>query len=219
MATILAIDDEADILTLIQNTLKADGHKVDSLEKADDMDINKIHRYDLILLDIMMPGTDGLTFCQAIRQRVSCPILFLTAKSQEEDLLMGLASGGDDYIKKPFSIDELKARVRAHLRREQRERHAFLDTSGIRFDLSAQTASIGQAVLAFTKSEYQICVFLAKHKGQVFSREQIYEAVFGYDGQSDASTISEHVKNIRAKLVDFDLTPIKTVWGIGYQWI
>lgn len=218
MAHILAIDDERDILSLIQNALKMDDHRVDTLEKTDGMDINKLHAYDLILLDIMMPGMDGLEFCQSIRQAISCPILFLTAKTQEEDVLLGLASGGDDYIKKPFSIKELRARVKAHLRREQRERHSFLDTSGIRFNLSAQTASVGEKSLPFTKSEYRICLFLAQHKGQVFSRDHIYEAVFGYEGESDASSISEHVKNIRAKCASLDRTPIETVWGIGYKW-
>ena len=137
----------------------------------------------------------------------------------EADVVEGLAVGGDDYITKPFGIEELAARVQAHLRREQREKHAVLNTAGIRFDLSGREIFVENTPVPVTKSEDAICEFLAKHRGQVFSREQIYVAVFGYEGESDSSVISEHVKNIRAKFQVLKQAPIATVWGIGYKWL
>ena len=165
-----------------------------------------------------MPGTDGFAFCEKIRMLVDCPILFLSAKTMEEDITFGLGIGADDYLTKPFRIQELRARVNAHLRREQRERHASLNFEQIKIDLSAKEIQVNGEGIPLTKSEYLICEYLARHKGQVFSKEQIYEAVFGLDGESDNSTISTHVKNIRTKFGKMGLQPIVTVWGIGYKW-
>ena len=136
--------------------------------------MEELHRYDLILLDIMMPGIDGFELCKKIRTLVDCPILFLTAKTEENSLVNGLSLGADDYISKPFGVMELRARIHAHLRREHRE--------------------------------------------QVFSKEQILEKVFGFDSESNDSTIITHIKNIRSKFAEYNYTPIKTVWGIGYKW-
>ncbi|MDO5755160.1 MAG: response regulator transcription factor [Tissierellia bacterium] len=219
MARILVIDDEPDLLILIRKILEQKNHRVDTLSKADDFNEEKIHDYDLILLDIMMPGTDGINFCKTIRPLVDIPILFLTAKTQEQDIVEGLISGGDDYIKKPFGNKELLARVDAHLRREEREKFAILNTSGLRFNLSAKEVHYREEKIPFTKSEYEICEYLAKNKGQVFSREQIHEAIYGYEHDSDISAISEHIKNIRSKLFIHEIQPIETVWGIGYKWI
>ena len=125
----------------------------------------------------------------------------------------------DDYITKPFRIQELRARVAAHLRREKREHHSTLSFEpDIRFDLSAKVLYVSEQPVPLTKSEYSICEYLAKNRGQVFTKEQIYEAVFGFDGIGDNSTISTHIKNIRAKLEHFKISPISTVWGIGYKW-
>lgn len=218
MAKILAIDDDFDILALIKNSLIKDNHLVTIADRADKINTDNLLNYDLILLDVMMPNVDGFTFCQNIRNIVDCPIIFLTAKTMEIDIMSGLLIGADDYITKPFGTGELRARVNAHLRREQREHHSILCASGARFDLSAKEVSADNKKIPFTKSEYLICEFLAKNKGQVFSREQIYEAVYGYEGESDISAIAEHIKNIRAKLSLFNLSPIATVWGIGYKW-
>lgn len=218
VAKILAIDDEPDILALIKNSLQKDGHVVRTAECTGEVGPDTLGDYELILLDVMMPGTDGFTFCQSIRDIVDCPILFVTAKTMESDIINGLGLGADDYITKPFGMGELQARVRAHLRREQRERHSILCASGARFDLSAKEISVEGKKIPLTKCEYNICEFLARNRGQVFSRDQIYEAVFGYDGESDSSTIAEHIKNVRTKLAAFNLVPISTVWGIGYKW-
>ena len=166
----------------------------------------------------MMPHIDGFSFCKSIRDFIDCPILFLTAKTMENDITLGLGLGADDYLTKPFRIAELRARINAHLRREKREKHRTLNLDKIRIDLSAKAISVDSKPIAFTKSEYLICEYLASNKGQVFSKEQIYEATFSFYGESDSSTISTHIKNIRAKFEKMGVQPISTVWGIGYKW-
>lgn len=220
MANILVIDDEPAILKLIKNGLRKDGHHITTYESADMVSREHLGQYELVLLDVMMPGTDGFEFCKEIRKLVSCPILFLTAKTQEQDLVYGLALGGDDYITKPFRMAELRARVNAHLRREGREKHTILHSGEARFDLSAKLLYVHETEVPLTKGEYEICEFLARHKGQVFSKEQIYETIFGYDAEGDsATTLAVHIKNIRAKLSALEYSPLETVWGIGYKWV
>lgn len=219
MARLLVIDDEKAILDLVKNSLEKYGHIVTVCESAADVTINTLKNYDLILLDIMMPDVDGFMFCKKIRGIVDCPILFLTAKVMETDIIYGLGIGADDYITKPFRIGELRARVTAHLRRERREHHNTLGfEQEIKFDLSSKELFMKGKKVDLTKSEYEICEYLARNRGQVFTREQIYEAVFGFDGNSDNSTIATHIKNIRSKLAGYGVTPINTVWGVGYRW-
>ena len=219
MARLLVIDDEKAILDLVKNSLEKDGHIVTVCESEADVTINTLKNYDLILLDIMMPDVDGFMFCKKIRGIVDCPILFLTAKVMETDIIYGLGIGADDYITKPFRIGELRARVTAHLRRERREHHNTLGfEQEIKFDLSSKELFMKGKKVDLTKSEYEICEYLARNRGQVFTREQIYEAVFGFDGNSDNSTIATHIKNIRSKLAGYGVTPINTVWGVGYRW-
>lgn len=219
MARLLVIDDEKAILDLVKNGLEKDGHIVTVCESVADVTISALKNYDLILLDIMLPDVDGFMFCKKIRGIVDCPILFLTAKVMETDIIYGLGIGADDYITKPFRIGELRARVTAHLRRERREHHNTLGfEQEIKFDLSSKELFIKGKKVDLTKSEYEICEYLARNRGQVFTREQIYEAVFGFDGNSDNSTIATHIKNIRGKLAEYGVTPINTVWGVGYRW-
>ena len=218
MAAILMVDDERSILEFVKNGLQKDGHFVTVYTSAAQIPLDHLNRYDLIILDIMMPDMDGFSYCNKIRSLVDCPILFLTAKTMENDITFGLGLGADDYLTKPFRIAELRARVNAHLRREHRERHNALTFDRIKIDLSTKELRVEDALIPLTKSEYLICEYLARNKGQVFSKEQIYEAVFGLDGDSDNATISTHIKNIRAKLSKLDIQPIATVWGIGYKW-
>ncbi len=135
MAQILTIDDDKAMLALIKNALSKDGHTVTCICQVTETLQDNLSPYDLILLDIMMPGTDGYTFCREIRRYTDCPILFLTAKSLEEDVAFGFSVGADDYIKKPFSILELRARVNAHLRRDQREKVQCFCVGSVRFFL------------------------------------------------------------------------------------
>ena len=215
---ILVVDDDRGILELVRRSLEYEEYQVDTIENSKAVLEQKLEWYQMIILDVMMPGMDGFSLCRELRDRVDCPILFLTAKSEESDLMKGLGAGGDDYITKPFGIGELRARVAAHLRREKRERKHFLEAGEVRFQIQAKKMFYQETEIPMTKSEYAICEYLAVNSGQVFSKERIYEAVYGYDGESDVYTITEHVKNIRAKCKKYGLEPIETVWGIGYRW-
>ena len=144
--------------------------------------------------------------------------MFLTAKTEENSLVNGLSLGADDYISKPFGVMELRARIHAHLRREHREHSVRMVLGRVCIQISQKKLLMDDKELPLTKAEYEICEFLAKNRGQVFSKEQILEAVFGFDSESNDSTIITHIKNIRSKFADYDYTPIKTVWGIGYKW-
>lgn len=218
MAQILVVDDDKAILDMVENILNKDGHQITKVSDPVKIDVEKLQLYDLILLDVMMPGMDGFLLCSKIRKLVDCPILFLTAKTEENSLVNGLALGADDYIHKPFGVMELRARVLAHLRREHREHSVRMALGRSCFNLSLKQMFVDEQKIALTKAEYQICEFLAKNRGQVFSKEQILEQVFGFDSESNDSTIITHIKNIRTKLSDYDYMPIKTVWGIGYRW-
>ena len=218
MAHILVVDDDGDLCALLKTDLERDGHQVSACRDGRRVDEAACRWADCILLDVMMPGEDGFALCRRIRDLADCPILFLTAKTQEADVLTGLGVGGDDYLTKPFRIAELRARVAAHLRRQQRAPHSLLRRGGLDFDLRQRAVLWQGQPLRLTKSEYAICEHLAMHQGQTFSKEQLYEAAFGFDGTADAAAVTEHIKNIRAKLRAAQADPIETVWGVGYKW-
>ena len=218
MAHILVVDDDKDLCALLRTALERDGHQVSTRLSGREVDESACRWADCILLDVMMPGEDGFALCRRIRGLADCPILFLTAKTEEADVLTGLGLGGDDYLTKPFRVAELRARVAAHLRREQRTPHARLRRGELDFDLGERAVYWRDTPLKLTKGEYAICEYLAMHPGQTFSKEQLYEAAFGYDGEADASAVTEHIKNIRAKLRPAGESPIETVWGVGYKW-
>ena len=209
MTEILAIDDDREILAVIKKALLREGYQVTALEDPLQLEEDKLGRYQLILLDVMMPGIDGFDLCRRIREKVDCPILFLTAKTEEKDVMTGLGAGGDDYITKPFGIGELRARVAAHIRRENREKTHTICIGEVRFSMQERKIYVQEHELVFTKAEYTICEFLALNHGQVFSKERILEHVFGFDGDSNSSAITEHVKNIRAKFQKFGINPIE----------
>ena len=221
MAHILAIDDDPGILALIEHALRREGHTITCMPHVPADLAAHLAEYDLILLDVMMPQTDGYELCSAIRDDTDCPILFLTAKTMEEDVDYGFSVGADDYIKKPFSIVELRARVAAHLRREQRRQN----NSAVRFfgelilDYSARTVTINNQNIPLSKREFEIVELLSLNAGQVFDRERIYERVWGLDGDGNSDTIMEHIRKIRAKFAAHTLhNYIETVWGCGYRW-
>lgn len=218
MAHILVVDDDKDLCALLRTALERDGHQVSTRLSGREVDESACRWADCILLDVMMPGEDGFALCRRIRGLADCPILFLTAKTEEADVLTGLGLGGDDYLSKPFRIAELRARVAAHLRRESRAPRSRIRRGGLDFDLEERAVYCGEEPLHLTRGEYAICAHLAAHPAQTFTKEQIYEAVFGFDGTADSSAITEHIKNIRAKLRAVGLSPIQTVWGVGYKW-
>ncbi len=218
MAKILVVDDDQAILDMIGMILTKDGHLVTKINNPLEINMEEVHLYDLILLDIMMPKIDGFVLCSKIRKLVDCPVLFLTAKTGEDSLVTGLSLGADDYICKPFGVMELRARIAAHLRREHREHSVRMVVGRVCFYPSLKKMMVDDKEVPFTKSEYEICELLARNRGQVFSKEYILEQIFGFDSESNDSTITTHIKNIRTKLSDYNYMPVKTVWGIGYKW-
>ena len=222
MANVLMVDDNRDLCQVVQTALERDGHRVETRLSGAELTEQLCRWADCILLDVMMPGEDGFAVCRRIRGLTDAPILFLTARTDEASVLEGLGIGADDFLSKPFRVAELRARVAAHLRRQNRTPAHRMVRSGVAFDLTARSAAVEGAVLPLTRSEYAICEYLALHAGQTFTKEQIYEAVFGIDGTADDTAVTQHIKNIRAKLrtagVAEPETLLKTIWGVGYQW-
>ena len=221
MHPILVVDDEQAIAMLIRRILTDAGYRceavTDSIKAAD---LLEKKQYDLVLLDIMMPQIDGYDLLNYIRP-TGTPCIFITAKAAVEDRVRGLHSGADDYIVKPFDLDELGARIAAHLRREQRRQN----NSAVRFfgelilDYSARTVTINNLNIPLSKREFEIVELLSLNAGQVFDRERIYELVWGLDGDGNSDTIMEHIRKIRAKFAAHTLhNYIETVWGCGYRW-
>lgn len=176
---------------------------------------------DLIPLDIRMPGTDGLSVCETIWEYVACPILFLTACVESADKIRGFQVGADDYIVKPFDLEELGARIAAHLRREERRQgHSVVRFFGeLAIDYSARTVTVHGEPVALSRREFDILELLSVNAGQVFDRERIYETVWGIDGEGSSDTVMEHIRKIRIKLSTHTSFPyIGTVWGCGYKW-
>ncbi|WP_330669887.1 response regulator transcription factor [Butyrivibrio sp.] len=215
---ILAIDDELDILKLIEKALKSQ-YQVDTIHSPEQAIPEDLSVYNLIITDVMMPHEDGFELIKRIRGKVSCPIIFLSAKALEEDVIYGLSLGADDYLRKPFSVAELRARIGAHIRRDNRDvAQAFIEAGGISLYPEACEFRIKEETVEFTKSEFEIARLLFRNRGQVFSKAQIYEIIYGYDKDGDESAITEHIKNVRRKLKKHGTEPIETVWGIGYKW-
>lgn len=222
--TILLVDDEEEIISFMKDSLEDEGYDVliaydgcAAVEQAK-------KQPDAIVLDIMLPHMDGYEVCQLIRDQVACPILFLSARQSETDRVRGLAIGGDDYLVKPFSMRELKARIAAHLRREKRrevrQAAGLLRFGSLTIDVKGHDVCLYGEQVLLTNREFAIVELLALHPGQVFSREQIYEKVWGYDAMGDDATVTEHIKKIRAKIASLDpvTSYIATVWGVGYKW-
>ncbi|MCJ8011001.1 response regulator transcription factor [Paenibacillus sp. KQZ6P-2] len=222
---IMIVDDEADIVSLLEQAMTAEGYQVfTASDGAKALDMLSVVP-DLIILDVMMPGMNGFELCQMIRDEVNCPILFVSAKQTEADRIQGLSIGGDDYITKPFSLRELKARVGAHLRGSRRIRESSTDRSLLRYgllriDLKGREVHVHQSVVPLTAKEFDIVEMLALHPGQVFSKEQIYDRIWGLEACGDSSTVTEHIKKIRAKLGSQvpGSSYISTLWGVGYKW-
>ncbi|MEG0377074.1 MAG: response regulator transcription factor [Eubacterium sp.] len=218
---ILIVDDEKDIVSLLRDYFELNGYEVmtagggnEAIKRAEDLP-------DIILLDINMPDRDGLSVCQRIRDFVACPILFLTARVEDSDKVKGFAIGGDDYIIKPFSLDELGARVAAHLRRETRKRQAsrvWFDNELV-IDYTEHQVYLKNRPIRFAKKEFDIIELLSQNAGQVFDKERIYERVWGLEGTGDNTVVAEHIRRIRAKFSAFGRADtIETVWGVGYKW-
>lgn len=218
---ILLVDDEKGIVTMMKNYFESSGYQVYAAYDGKEA-LEKVACHpDIILLDINMPEMDGLTVCQHIRKYITCPLLFLTSRIDSKDKIIGFQVGADDYITKPFDIEELGARVEAHLRREQRKQeHSVVRFFGeLAVDYLKREVSISGNLIPLTRKEFEIVELLSMNSGQVFDRERIYEAVWGLDGDGSSDTIMEHIRKIRSKLSAYTRhSYIDTVWGVGYKW-
>lgn len=220
--TILIADDEIDIIKMLERFFAQKGYNVLTAANGIETIKQAERKPDIILLDINMPKLDGLAVCERIRDYVSCPILFLTARIEENDKVKGFSLGGDDYIVKPFSLIELDARVKAHLRRETRRSfNAQIKFAGeLTIDYAERCAFFEGAKIAFAKKEFDIIELLSQNPGQVFDKERIYERIWGYDSEGDSSVVAEHIRRVRMKLAAHtDRVYIETVWECGYKWV
>lgn len=221
MPKILIVDDEPDVVELLSDYFSLNGYDILSACNGNEALAKISKQPDLILLDVNMPKMNGIELCEQIRDFVSCPILFLTARTEDTDKIKGFAVGGDDYIVKPFSIDELGARVTAHIRRDMRTQKKSRQHFGQDFviDYSAKEVYVKGELVPFSKTEFDIIDLLSTNAGQVFDKERIYDRIWGYDGEGNAMTVVEHIRKIRAKLLEAGCEAyIETVWGCGYKW-
>ena len=219
---ILIIDDDTELLKMLKKYFEIKKYEVITAENGVE-GLQKIKlQPDIILLDVNMPNLDGIEVCRRVRDKVACPILFLTARVEEQDVVNGLSSGGDDYILKPFRLKELDARITAHLKRETRrkEKTEVCFQGELCIDYQAKTVQIHTDYLELTKSEYGIIEFLTMNPGMVFDKDRIYERVCGYDAEGDSRVITELIRRIRKKIQQYTKNKyIETVWGMGYRWI
>lgn len=215
---VLVVDDEADMREMLGIYLKKEDYQVLHAENGEEaLDILYDHEVDLIILDVMMPVMDGFTACKKIREKYMMPILMLTAKSDEWDKVRGLKLGADDYVMKPFSPQELLARVEALLRRSNQAFFDVVSHSEITVQKSARQVLIGEERINLARREYDLLLFLMEHEGKVFTREQLHDVIWGLDPEKGSyRTVDTHVKTLRFKLKDAG-SKIKTVWGIGYK--
>ncbi len=218
---ILIVDDDRELLKMLKSFFELRKYSIITAENGAAALKMAEANPDIILLDINMPQIDGMEVCPRIRDKVACPILFLTARADEQDRVNGLLSGGDDYILKPFSLKELEARIVSHLKREERHKakSEYRFQGEVLIDYTAKTVQIGEKYLELTKLEYGIIEFLSMNPGLVFDKERIYEKVCGYDAEGDSRVITELIRRIRKKMSrQTDKDYIETVWGMGYKW-
>ena len=222
MTTVLVVDDEPTIREIVITYLKRDGYR--TLEAADGdraRELIETERPDLVVLDLMLPGTDGLELCRRIRAGSHLPVIMLTARGEESDRIVGLELGADDYVTKPFSPRELAARVRTVLRRAEptgaeEQRLAF---DGLEIDSATRVVTKQGKPLRLTAREFELLWFLASHPQRVFSRDNLMRRVWGYSAALDTGTVTVHVRRLREKIEDDPSRPrhLETVWGVGYR--
>ena len=220
--TILVVDDEALLVKGIRFNLKSDGYDVITGSNGQEaVELTKSENPDLVVLDVMMPVMDGLTACSRIREFSDVPIILLTAKVDDMDKLMGFDHGADDYLTKPFNILELKARIRALLRRSgagEKQETNRLTGGNITLDLDARNAYKGSELVVLTAKEFDVIEFLMRNANRVYSREALLDTIWAYEYRSDIRTVDVHIRRLREKLDENPAEPqhILTKWGVGY---
>jgi two-component system response regulator ResD len=222
MTTVLVVDDEPTIREIVVGYLDREGYK--TLEAADGnraRELIECERPDLVVLDVMLPGIDGLELCRWIRSSSRLPVIMLTARGEESDRIVGLELGADDYVTKPFSPRELAARVRTVLRRAEPEAIAEerLSFNGLVIDSGTREVTRSGTPLRLTAREFDLLWFLASHPRRVFSRENLMRRVWGYAAALDTGTVTVHVRRLREKIEEQPSQPrhLETVWGVGYR--
>jgi DNA-binding response OmpR family regulator len=222
VTTVLVVDDEPIVREVVVKYLRREGFR--TLEAADGHRARQLLECDspgLVVLDVMLPGTDGLELCRWIRARFDLPVIMLTARGEEADRIVGLELGADDYVTKPFSPRELAARVRTVLRRSgpvatRAERLSF---DALEIDASTREVRRDGEPLRLTAKEFDLLYFLARHPRRVFSREQLMDRVWGYEAALDTGTVTVHIRRLRAKIEPDPSHPrfLETLWGVGYR--
>ena len=222
VATVLVVDDESIVRDVVVKYLRREGYR--TLEAGDgDTALELVEREhpDLVVLDLMLPGTDGLAVCRRIRARSELPVIMLTARGEEADRIVGLELGADDYVTKPFSPRELAARVKTVLRRSASPvlSEARLTFDDLEIDATTREVLKRGAALRLTAKEFDLLWFLASNPRHVFSRDQLMDRVWGYDAALDTGTVTVHVRRLRSKIEDDPSVPqrLETVWGVGYR--
>lgn len=221
---VLVVDDEKLIVKGLKFSLEQDGMEVDSAFDGEEaLESAKNNEYDIILLDIMLPKMDGMEVCQRIREFSNVPIIMLTAKGDDMDKILGLEYGADDYITKPFNILEVKARIKAILRRNsqkntQKHKKNIINAGDMCIDIDSRSLSIAGKDVYLTAKEFDLVELLALNPGKVYSRENLLNTVWGYDYPGDARTVDVHVRRLREKIEENPSDPkyVHTRWGVGY---
>jgi DNA-binding response OmpR family regulator len=223
MATVLVVDDEPIVRDVVVRYLERDGFRTVEAGDGDDArGLLERDTPDLVVLDVMLPGTDGLELCRWIRRRSSVPVILLTARGEEADRIVGLELGADDYVTKPFSPRELSARVRAVLRRvEAPTAHEQVAFDGLTLDAGKREVHRDGEELHLTAKEFDLLWFLATHPRAVFSRDALMQQIWGYEAAFDTGTVTVHIRRLREKIEERPSEPrfLQTVWGVGYRFV
>ena len=226
MSKILIVEDEESIAELEKDYLELSGFEVE-IENRGDTGLERAlkEEFDLFILDLMLPGTDGFEICKRIRQVKNTPILMVSAKKDDIDKIRGLGLGADDYMTKPFSPSELVARVKAHLARYERlvnsnvQENDIIEVRGIKIDKTARRVWVDGEERAFTTKEFDLLTFLAQHPNHVFTKEELFREIWDMESVGDIATVTVHIKKIREKIEKQSSKPqyIETIWGVGYR--
>lgn len=224
MKNILVVDDEKSIVKGIKFSLEQDDMKVDAAYDGEEaLALAKAKHYDMILLDIMLPGHNGLEVCRMIREFSDVPIIMLTAKGEDMDKILGLEYGADDYITKPFNILEVKARMKAIFRRNgkstsEQDNQKVIETKGLKIDVDSRRVYIDEREVNLTAKEFELVYLLVSNPNKVYSREQLLKTIWGASYPGDARTVDVHVRRLREKIEATPADPkyIHTKWGVGY---
>ena len=224
MKNILVVDDEKSIVKGIKFSLEQDDMKVDAAYDGEEaLALAKANHYDMILLDIMLPGHNGLEVCRMIREFSDVPIIMLTAKGEDMDKILGLEYGADDYITKPFNILEVKARMKAIFRRNgkstsEQDNQKVIETKGLKIDVDSRRVYIDEREVNLTAKEFELVYLLVSNPNKVYSREQLLKTIWGGSFRGDARTVDVHVRRLREKIEATPADPkyIHTKWGVGY---